>query len=97
MIKTKFLQTCIGVSIVLLSLGFLFQSVQSASAAPTPEKFFQSGSNKIGKYQMQYHESNGVSLMWIWDTETGTSCNYYYQKGVWTKNTTAPPANPMSN
>jgi len=38
MIKTKFLQACIGVSIVTLSVGFLFQSIQKASATPTITK-----------------------------------------------------------
>ena len=38
MIKTKFLQACIGVSIVTLSVGFLFQSVQKAGATPTVTK-----------------------------------------------------------
>jgi catechol 2,3-dioxygenase-like lactoylglutathione lyase family enzyme len=33
--KTKFLQACIGVSMTALSLGFLFQSVQHATASPT--------------------------------------------------------------
>lgn len=32
--KTKFLQACIGVSIVTISLGFLFQSGQHATASP---------------------------------------------------------------
>ena len=34
MVKTKFLQTCIGISIVSVSVGFLFQSVQHAAASP---------------------------------------------------------------
>lgn len=93
--KTKFLQSCIGVSIVLLSLGFFFQSIQTASASPSPEKFFQSGTNKIGKYQMQFEGAT----MYVWDTETGTSCAYYVMDGAWKKYSSSkqPPANPMSN
>ena len=34
MVKTKFLQVCIGISIVSVSVGFLFQSVQHAAASP---------------------------------------------------------------
>jgi len=83
MIKTKFFQTCIGVSIVLLSLGFFFHSIQSATASPSPDKFFQSGTNKIGKYSISLvtsAETSGQTVMaTILNTENGVSATYSYR------------------
>ena len=35
-IKSKFLQTCIGISMIFLSAGFFVHSITPAMAAPTP-------------------------------------------------------------
>jgi hypothetical protein len=93
MIKTKFLQTCIGISIVLLSLGFFFQSIQSAHAAPlSPQKFFQDGVNKIGKYQMLSFSSTEVL---VWDSETGKSIRYSFEGSKWTLTKYQLPEKPL--
>ena len=85
MIKTKFFQTCVGVSMVLLSLGFFFHSIQSTTAAPTPDKFFQTGSDKIGKYSMCMFASGSGMVATILNTETGVSMTYSYNGGPWEK------------
>jgi len=73
--KTNFLQTCVGISLVLLSLGFFFNSINSTQAAPGPEKFLQQGVNQIGKYMMMKNEADQI---FIWDTETGKSVYYTF-------------------
>lgn len=77
----KFLQACIGVSVVLMSLGFFFHSIPSAVAAPlSPQKFFQEGTTKIGKYQMLSFSSTEIL---IWDSETGKSVRYSFTGSTW--------------
>ena len=91
--KTKFLQTCIGISIVLLSMGFFFYSIQSAHAAPlSPEKFFQEGTGKIGKYQMLTFSSTEVL---VWDSETGKSLRYNFEGSKWSVTKYQLPEKPL--
>jgi hypothetical protein len=93
MIKTKFLQTCIGISIVLLSLGFFFHSIPSAQAASlTPDKFLQEGTDKIGKYQMLGFSTTEVL---VWDTETGKSIRYTFSGSSWATTKYQLPAKPL--
>lgn len=49
MIKTKFLQACVGISIVALSLGFLFQSIQKASASSITTNTFENKKISVTK------------------------------------------------
>ena len=78
--KTNFLSICIGIAIVLFSLGFLIRSINPAQAAPNPEKFIQQGTDKIGKYMMTIgFNTNGSAIECIvWDTETAKSSYYLY-------------------
>lgn len=93
-IKSKFLQACIGVSMVLLSLGFLFQSLQKANASPSIEKFTQAGNiDKVGKYVFQQLTQNGKQLMFVYDSETGVSKFYAFDK-IWMPEVFQLPANP---
>jgi len=82
--NSKFLQICIGITIVLFGLGFLFRSVTSANAAPTPENFAVEGTDKIGKYAITMSEDASSIHCIILDTETGTSKYYYFGgNGEW--------------
>ena len=80
--KTKFLQASIGISMILLAAGFFIRSIDATHAEPNPEKFFEQGTNKIGKYMwIAYVGTNGNANYTIWDTETGKSKRYYFDKG----------------
>jgi len=85
MIKTKFLQTCLGISMVTVSVGFLFQSVQKANASTVPPKVFQPETNKVGKYTTTVLPYGGSIYAVTCETETGQiSVNYY--DGEWKRN-----------
>jgi hypothetical protein len=91
--KTKFLQTCIGISIVLLSLGFFFHSIQPAQAAPlSPEKFFPEGTTNNGKYQLHFFSSTEVLF---WDSETGKSIRYSFDGLKWSPTKFQLPEKPL--
>ena len=79
-----------GVSMVLFSLGFFFNSIQSATASPTPDKFVQSetasptpdkfiesGTNNIGKYAVSMVTESRALYALIINTETGAGEAYY--------------------
>jgi len=86
-IKGKFLQVCIGISIVLLSAGFFVLSINRTSASapdkfPTPKDFMAQGTDKIGKYSTSmsiippynnatYNNNTPTIEVIITDTETG--------------------------
>lgn len=97
--KTKFFQTCVGVSLMLFSLGFFFNSIQTATASPTPENFFQTGGNQIGKYMMQvYLSAQGTKYTLVWDTESGKSKVYELVGYTWLPgNNKGLPENPLGN
>lgn len=98
--KNRFLNICIGASILLLSAGFFVRSISTADAAPSPENFQDAGTNKIGKYAFQVMQDNEGRLnAVIMDTETGKSkfYSYGYHSGVYcfTEDGKAFPDNPM--
>lgn len=77
--KNKFFSVSIGISMMLLSAGFFIRSFNIANATPAPEKFFEQGTNKIGKYMMAFQliNANGwYKEILVWDTETGKSKFY---------------------
>lgn len=91
--ENKFLQSCIGISIVIFAVGFLIRSVVPAKAEVQKSRIiFPEEPNSVGKYmmtyQMQEHYKDGPSdagnlyhVVWrqvlVWDTETGKSKMYY--------------------
>jgi len=100
--KNKFLQISIGVSMMLLSAGFLVHSIGSANAAlPTPEKFIDQGAAHAGRYMMDYGitQAHGQTDPFyetlIWDTQTGKSAMYIFANGVWTLEKYQLPAQPL--
>ena len=81
--KTKFLQASIGISMILLATGFFIRSIDAVHAEPSPEKFFQQQTNKIGKYMwVPVKQFDGTVGMFIWNTETGKSKAYSYDGKV---------------
>lgn len=75
---------------VLLSFGFFFNSIQSATASPTsnkfvqsetasptPDEFVQSGTGNIGKYAVSMVAYDRVLYALIINTETGAGETYY--------------------
>ena len=76
------LKVCAGIASVVLAFAAFNLSIAPANAAPpTPQEFIQSGTDKIGKYQMSMSvATQGDKTMWaviVWDTETGQSRTYY--------------------
>jgi hypothetical protein len=92
--KNKFLQISFGVSMMMLSAGFLIRSVSTAEAAPTPEKFVAEGTNKLGKYMMTMSTDDGHPTVIIWDTETGKN-KYYENYDTWRESGDQLPAIPL--
>ncbi|MFL5751955.1 MAG: hypothetical protein ACJ76F_00995 [Bacteroidia bacterium] len=79
-----FMQICIGISIILLSGGFFLRSMNQANAAPALPGKLQQSTGSIGKYQMC---ANTVTVgdkffqyVLVWNTETGQSKYYYYDR-----------------
>ena len=90
-VKNRFMQICIGISMVTLSIGFLVLSINHATATPDrfphPNDFMAQGGGKIGKYACSmctvpgYKNNAGqtfpISLeAVVIDTETGKSVCY---------------------
>lgn len=100
--KNKFLSICIGVGILFLTGGFFIRSINTANAAPSPERFIEEGTGKIGKYQMDVSSGTHERLI-VWDTETGESTYYEYTGSMygkaakWIKGEAQLPMNPLGN
>ncbi|MFM2018438.1 MAG: hypothetical protein RL007_2094 [Bacteroidota bacterium] len=76
------LKVCAGIATVVLAFAaFNFSIAPAHATPPTPQEFIQSGTDKIGKYQMSMSvATQGDKTMWaviVWDTETGQSRTYY--------------------
>lgn len=69
--KNNFLSICLGISLVLVSAGFLIRSAYPAKAAPPMP-------SAAGKYQLSVVSHNGKLHAWVLDTETGKSSAYYF-------------------
>lgn len=100
--KNKFLQISFGVCLILFAAGFFVRSFSAASAAPTPEKFINEGTNEIGKYQMTtvtQYTMGADPMVLIWNTESGESAIYQFYNGskTWKKKDTQLPASPFAN
>jgi hypothetical protein len=97
--KSKFLQVCIGVSMILISASLFIFSINHASAS-SPEKFpalkdfIQQGGGKIGKYACSMcaisggKNANGQFIsptfeIIILDTETGKTICYTGDADNW--------------
>jgi hypothetical protein len=98
--KNKFLQISIGISIIMLSAGFLIRSISPSQATPGPEKFLAEGVSKIGKFQMSFTyavfpDGTAVQRALVWDTETGKSVYYRNDDAGWVKQDNQLPANPL--
>ena len=107
--RTKFLQSCIGLSIVIVSITFFIWSINDVHAAPGPDKFLQQNTNKIGKYQACYSTLQSIdhgsdiagSVIYsvlIIDTETGKTVLYYNSsstKYMWKKDPVQLPQVPF--
>ncbi|MBI3510920.1 MAG: hypothetical protein HY064_09650 [Bacteroidetes bacterium] len=82
--KNKFLQICIGITLVLFGAGFLIRSVSTADAAPRPENFIDEGSSQIGKYTVTMSEDANTMHCIILNTADGSSKYYYFGgSGEW--------------
>ncbi len=98
--KTKFLQICIGITIVLLSSGFFIRSIVPATAQTN---IGNTEPGKIGKYQIVMSSCvDNIAIYYIAsiiDTETGKTQTYTATGGQsgWSKNTGNwnLPENPM--
>ena len=94
--KTKFLQACIGITIVLLATTFFIRTIDGAQAAPGPDKFFQQGTSKIGKYSMAFvMNSENWKAVIVMDTETGKTKIYNEGTAGFALNDRQLPVSPM--
>lgn len=88
--KTKFLQGCIGITIVLFSLGFFVRSFIPANAQITTN---QNTNGNNGKYQIAFSTCVDANYIYysavVCNTETGKSDLYSATGGGagWTKAT----------
>ncbi|MDQ3110423.1 MAG: hypothetical protein M3R17_11065 [Bacteroidota bacterium] len=82
--KNKFLNISIGITLMLFGTGFLVRSVTSANAAPSPARFMEEGTSKIGKYMMAISSGSSERLI-VWDSETGASTYYEYAGSAYGK------------
>ncbi|HXU26042.1 MAG TPA: hypothetical protein VN698_02335 [Bacteroidia bacterium] len=91
-IKSKFLQVCIGISMVFISAGFFVHSISTvtASPAPVPKDFTTQGVSKIGKYQMVFDTKN--TDFYLVNTETGKSMWWNKAQQLWSANCEGAPA-----
>jgi len=87
--RNKFLQVCIGISMVFISAGFFIHSISSANAAPTPNNFMTQGTGKIGKYQIVFDNKN--TDFYLVNTETGKSLWWNKTQQIWSANCEAAP------
>lgn len=67
--KSKFLSICLGISLVLVSAGFLIRSAYPAKAAPPMP-------STVGRYQLSVVSHNLKVYAFMFDTET-KACNVY--------------------
>ena len=81
---------------ILLSAGFFIRSIDVMHASPSPEIFFQQGTNKIGKYSMAFvmNTQNWKAVI-VMDTETGKSKIYNEGSSGFKLNSVQLPENPM--
>jgi hypothetical protein len=70
--ENNFLQTCFGISMVILAAGFFVRSFSPAKAGPVaiPEHM------TAGKFQVAIVQSTGSIKLVMWSTETGASKLY---------------------
>ena len=102
--KNKFLQVCLGISMLFISGGFLVYTINPAQASiPAPNKFIDGETNKIGKYMMVYGAPSGgdAYTVIILDTENGNSICYTFNNSrrIWTKDPDSEqlPKHPFDN
>jgi len=88
--RSKFLQICIGISMLFLSAGFFIHSISTATASPMPKDFAMQGVGKTGKYQMVFDNKN--TDFYLVNTETGKSLWWDKVKQVWSANCEGAPA-----
>lgn len=87
--RSKFLQVCIGISIVFISAGIFVHSISSANATPTPNSFMTQNTGKIGKYQMVFDNKN--TDFYLVNTETGKSMWWNKTQQLWSANCEGAP------
>lgn len=80
--SNDFLKVSLGITAIVLALTAFNFSITTANAEPpSPQEFIQSGTDKIGKYQMSMsvatHDDKTMWAVIVWDTETGQSRTYY--------------------
>ncbi|MGP8216665.1 MAG: hypothetical protein ACLQQ4_13960 [Bacteroidia bacterium] len=81
----KFLQVCLGLSMVLLSASVFVYSINPAKAAnslPSPQNFTSSGSNKAGEYNLVITVDGANYNYWLVNTENGKTYKWD-NKGSW--------------
>jgi hypothetical protein len=86
-----FLQKCLGLGFVTLSIAFLLRSVSPAIAQKLTTPVTTTMPSKVGKYMIVCPE---VTRMIAWDTETGKSAvyNFVSDRG-WVKSPNQLPGN----
>lgn len=76
--KNRFLQVCIGISLMLFSTGFFVYSIAKVNAESNPSSIL---TNDIGRYQMDITQFSGELFILVWDTQTGENKLYHDTNG----------------
>jgi hypothetical protein len=90
--KSRFLQVCIGVSMVLLSAGFFVRSATSANAAPATKTLMPTAEGQTGKYILTFLKDGNETYTYMTDTETGKTYFLDSKAGKWTTGIPAIPS-----
>ena len=90
--KSKFLQICTGISMVLVSAGFFVHSITPANAAPATKTFMPTTVGQTGKYILTFLKDGNDTYTYMTDTETGKTHFYDSKAGKWTTGIPAIPA-----
>jgi hypothetical protein len=108
--KNKFLQISIGISLMLLSSGFFIRSIQSAKASEFPDFIQQADINKtlapnsslvLGKYTMEYQafydaaDNKYAQFVLVYNSETGQSKIYGKNGSIFEKSSAQLPQSPL--
>jgi hypothetical protein len=88
--KGKFLQICMGLSMLFLSAGFFIHSIGTVTASPMPKDFVTQSIGKTGKYQIVFDNKN--TDFYLVNTETGKSLWWDKAKQLWSANCDGAPA-----
>ena len=90
--KSRFLQVCTGISMVLVAVSIFMYSINTVHAAPVPKTYMPSGVGQVGKYILTFLKDGNDTFTYMTDTESGKTYFLDSKTGKWTTGIPAIPA-----